>query len=206
MGFELVGVRPCLRTGDECAALDKKAADAAFRRCKREVIDPFLASQGFRKYKTNAYVRRSGIDVLEYIDLQKEHYGSKTFTLNLAVMPLYTSAYEPRDVVAFYVSHRLGELICRRDLWWDFADERACAASMENVCAALERYGLPWFRRMSDERYVRLLLMKRKLTGRLSVYDEEWLAVLGERRERGALVRQRMEELGLPRALWEREE
>lgn len=119
MGFELVGVRPCFRTGDECAVLDKKAADAAFRRYKRERLDPFLKAQGFHKYKTNAYVRRSGIDLLEYIDLQKEHYGSKTFTVNLAVMPLYTSAYEPRGVVAFYVSHRLGELICRKDLWWD---------------------------------------------------------------------------------------
>lgn len=199
----MVGMRPCFRMGDECAVLDKKAADAAFRRCKRERLDPFLKAQGFHKYKTNAYVRRSGIDLLEYIDLQKEHYGSKTFTVNLAVMPLYTSAYEPRGVVAFYVSHRLGELICRKDLWWDFADKRVCAASMENVCAALAQYGLSWFHKMADERYVRVLLMKRKLAGRLSVYDEEWLAVLGERRSRGALVQQRMEELGLPRALWE---
>ncbi len=37
------------------------------------------AENDFYRYKTNAYVRLNNIGLLEYIDLQKERYGSKTF-------------------------------------------------------------------------------------------------------------------------------
>lgn len=193
MRFQVIGSCPCIRTEEERRAIDKKAADAAFKRCKKERIDSFMTAQGFKKYKTNAYVRKNEIDLLEYVDFQKEQYGSKTFTVNLAVMPLYV----PREYIVFGFSRRLGELICRRDIWWDFADGSACAASMENVKNALERFALPWFQRRTSERYIRLLLLWKKRTSRLSVYDEEWLAALNSRCDRDAAIRENMEKLGL---------
>lgn len=201
MSFQIVGSRPHIRSTEEMALIDKKAADASFKKHKKELIDPFMTAQGFHKYKTNAYVRVNKIDLLEYIDFQKEHYGSKTFTVNLAVMPLYTTLYAPQDVVAFYVSDRLGELICGRDIWWDFAEDAICAESLTNARDALAQFAVPWFRKMANEHYVRLLLLKKKLTSKLSVYDEEWLHVIQDRGNRTELIREHMEKLGLPKAL-----
>lgn len=201
MSFQIIGSRPHIRSTEEMALVDKKAVDASFKKRKKESIDPFMAAQGFHKYRTNAYVRVNKIDLLEYVDFQKEHYGSKTFTVNLAVMPLYTTLYEPRDVVAFYVSDRLGKLICGRDIWWDFAEDAVCAASLANVRDALEQFAVPWFRKMANEHYVRLLLLKKKLTSSLSVYDEEWLHAIRNRAERTEIIREHMEQLGLPESL-----
>lgn len=136
-----------------------------------------------------------------YVDFQKESYGSKTFTVNLAVMPLYTTLYQPQNVVAFYVSHRLGELICRRDIWWDFADETICAKSLANVKDALAQFAMPWFCRMANERHVRLLLLQKKLTSKLSVYDEEWLNAINDRGNRAEIILEHMDKLGLPKSV-----
>lgn len=70
-------------------SIDKVEADKAFKLYKKEYIDTLLKSKGFIKYSTNAYVRRNQVDVLEFIELQKETHGSKTFTVNYAMTPLY---------------------------------------------------------------------------------------------------------------------
>lgn len=197
MVFKIVGNRPHIRLDEEMASVNKKVADIAFKKYQKEFIDPFMKAQGFGKYKTNAYVRKNEIDLLEYVGLQKEHYGSKTFTVNLSVMPLYV----PHDFITFAFSHRLGELICRRDIWWDFADEAACATSMENVRDALKQFAIPWFRRMANEHYIRLLLLKKKLSSKLSVYDEKWLNAIDSRNSYAAVIQENTDKLGLPKAL-----
>lgn len=149
MNFKIVGNRPHIRLDKELASIDKKAADTAFKVHKKEIIDPYMSAKGFLKYKSNAYVRKNKIDLLEYIDFQKEHYGSKTFTVNLAVMPLYI----PHEYIVFGFSKRLGELICNYDIWWDFADEIICEKSMGNVKDAIELFAVPWFHKMENEHY-----------------------------------------------------
>ena len=84
-----------------------------------------MAEKGFLKYKTKAYVRRSENDVLEYVDLQKDHYGSKTFTVKYALIPLYVK----HDFLTYDLGDRLGKLICQKDIWWDYADENTASTS-----------------------------------------------------------------------------
>ncbi|MDY3281297.1 DUF4304 domain-containing protein [Dysosmobacter sp.] len=197
MNFKLAGDRPHIRLEEELASVDKKAADAAFRKHKREIIDPYMSAQGFLKYKSNAYVRKNSIDLLEYMDFQKEHYGSKTFTVNLAVMPLYI----PHEFMVFGFSERLGKLICGRDIWWDFADETVCGKSMDNVRDAIGLFAVPWFRKMERERGIAMRLIRQKLTGGVSDYDQEWLSAIGSRSGRTAVIRENVKQLKLPESL-----
>lgn len=87
--FKLRGNRSFLRMDYEISSIDMNEADSAFKLYKKKFIDSLLKSKGFLKYKTNAYVRRNQVDVLEYIDLQKEKNGSRTFTVNYGLTALY---------------------------------------------------------------------------------------------------------------------
>ena len=69
--FKLKGNRSFLRTDYEISSIDKSEADRAFKLCKRQYLGPLLKAKGFLQYKTNAYVRRNQVDVLELIELQK---------------------------------------------------------------------------------------------------------------------------------------
>lgn len=68
--FSFVGNRFHIRSDEELSLIDKEEADNAFKKYKKEIIDPLLLDNGFCKWKTNAYVRLNKIGVLEYIDLQ----------------------------------------------------------------------------------------------------------------------------------------
>ena len=195
MHFKLVGNRPHIRLDEELALVDKQSADSAFKKYKREIIDPYMKVQGFLKYKSNAYVRKNKIDLLEYIEFQKEHYGSKTCTVNLAVMPLYI----PHEYIVFGFSKRLGELICHKDIWWDFADETICENSMDNIKDAIELFAMPWFHKMADEHYIVMQLIKQKLSSNVSDYDRQWLAAIGDRGKQTALMQENIDKLKLPK-------
>lgn len=197
MSFKVVGNRPHIRLDEELVSIDKKAADAAFKRYKKEIIDPCMNAQGFLKYKSTAYVRKNKIDLLEYIDLQKEHYGSKTFTVNLAVMPLYI----PHEYIVFGFSRRLGGLICHHDIWWDFAEDAICKKSMDNVKTAIELFAMPWFHELSDEDYVMMQLLKQRQLSKISPRNQEWLSVMGERSTRTAVIQENIGKLKLPKRL-----
>ncbi len=99
--------------------INKEEADLAFKRCKKEMIDKLLLGNGFCRYKTKAYVRLNSIGLLEYIDLQKERYGSKTFCVNFAVMPLYCE----NKYIVTSLGDRLGTYLSGNDIWWDYASE-----------------------------------------------------------------------------------
>lgn len=195
MNFKIVGNRSHIRSDEELALVDKKAADAAFKKHKKEIIDPYMCAQGFTPYKSNAYVRKNKIDLLEYIDFQKEHHGSKTFTVNLAVMPLYI----PHEYIVFGLSKRLGELICNHDIWWDFADETICEKSMGNINDAIKLFALPWFHKLTNERYVVMQLLKQKLSSKISNYNREWLNAIGNRSNQAAVIQENMDKLKLPK-------
>ena len=149
------------------------------------------------KYKSSAYVRKNKIDLLEYVDFQKERYGSKTFTVNLGVMPLYI----PHEFIVFGFSERLGELICHQDIWWDFAEEMICEKSMDNVKTAIELFAVPWFHKLENENYVVMQLLKEKLSSKMSVYNREWLNAIGKRSAQSAIIQENIDELKLPQSL-----
>ena len=156
--FKLKGNRSFLRTDYEISAIDKSEADRAFKSCKKQYLDPLLKAKGFLQYKTNAFVRRDQIDVLELIELQKERNGSRTFTVNYALTPLYLQyAFS-----TFCFSERIGILVCGEDVWWDYADESIARVIFENVAKAIEEYVLPWFDACSNDDSIKKLLLAKQ--------------------------------------------
>lgn len=197
--FKIKGNRPHIRLDEEMTGINPVAADEAFKQCKKRILDVQLASKGFLKYKTNAYVRKNRIDVLEYLDLQKERHGSRTFTVNYAIMPLYI----PHDYVITGFGERLGMLICNKDIWWDYADEDIAQISFQNVSEAIDRFVLPWFEKYSDETYLMDKLAKDQKESRrtgigIPYKNEEWLCTLKEGSNKNEIITESIERLKLP--------
>lgn len=147
--------------------------------------------QCFYRYKTNAYVRLNSIGLLEYIDFQKERYGSKTFCVNFAVMPLYCE----RKYVDTSFGSRLGTYISGKDVWWDYASEEIAKVSFSNVVSAIDTYVLPWFDEVFNESGYRDKLLKihnKQLA-------EEWINAIVDIKDKETLIKRSIEELGLPK-------
>lgn len=189
--FALEGVRDYLRFDDELATIDKKAADAAFVACYQEIAVPFMKSRGFVRWPQWGFARLNSLDVLEYVRLQKERSGSKTFTVNVGVMPLYVSQHNRS--IEFRM--RLGELVRGRDAWWDYADETIARVSFSNVTRAIERYAFPWFETYRDEAAIKAQLT-RKVAG-----NAEWLRVIDNHRDALQIMQDNVAELRLPKSL-----
>lgn len=188
--FGFVGNRQHIRTVGEMLTVNKEEADLAFKRYKKEIIDDLLLGNGFYKYKSNAYVRLNNIGLLEYIDLQKERYGSKTFCVNFAVMPLYCES----KCIINSLGHRLGTYISGKDVWWDYASDIIAEVSFCNVSTAIEEYILPWFEEVATEDGYRSKLV--------SLYNkklaEEWLNAMENVTEKERFIQQSIAELRLP--------
>lgn len=187
--FQIKGDRNHLRSEEELAAIDKNVADEAFKKYKK-ILDEYLMANGFAKYKTNAYVRRNQADLLEQIDLQKERYGSKTFTVNYSIMPLY-APYE--HIYNTNLGDRLGTFVCGKDVWWDYADDQAAEISFQNVIDAIGRFVLPWFEKYENEDFLKEELSKRKKV--------RWLDLLEHCTDREVVIAENIEKLKLPKKI-----
>ena len=198
-GFKLQGnVSGAVRSDDEMSSINKEIAEKAFKTHKKE-LDTFMKENGFLKHKTNSYIRKNKIDVLEYFDLQKEHYGSKTMTANYALIPLYV----PHEFLSFDLGNRLGMLICGRDVWWDYSDDNAASVSFGNIIRAAEEFLLPWFEERTSVDLLRQELIKEKnkrenYGGRLSSIQQMWLELLEKDTDRRDIILKNMEVMKLP--------
>ena len=179
--FKLQGcVAGAIRSDDDMKLIDRDLAEKAFKTQKKE-LDAFFKEKGFLKYKSNSYIRLNDINVLEYFDLQKEHYGSKTLTANYALIPLYI----PHDFLSFDLGNRLGKLICDKDVWWDYSNETVAAVSFRNIIQAIEKYLLPWFKGKTSVDALKQELVNEKIKrtqygGKLSVIQQMWLDSLNK--------------------------
>ena len=191
--FRFVGNRRTFRSPEEIQKINMDESDSAFTRYKKEIIDALLLSYGFHKYKTRAYVRLNRIGLLEYIDLQKERYGSKTFCVNIAVKPLYCES----KILDFSLRERLGTLISGKDVWWDYASERVAEASFRNVAAAIEQYVLPWFTDISNEDGYRAKLKSLHSDKRA----KEFLNAMDTTEDKEHRIQESILELGLPKKM-----
>ena len=179
--FKLKGnVSTAIRSDEDLKCIDKSQAEIVFKTQKKR-LDDFLQTYGFVKYKGRAYVRWNKIDVLEYIDVQKESYGSKTFTVNYSLIPLYV----PHDFLSFDLGDRLGVLLAGKDVWWDYSEEKIADISFSNVIDAISGYLLPWFEKNSHRDVLQKSLLKEKEKreshgGRLSDTQQLWVSELME--------------------------
>lgn len=200
--FELQGIASgAIRSDEEMKTIDKELADNVFKLQKKK-MDFFMQQKGFVKYKSNSYVRRNKLNVLEYINLQKEHYGSKTFTVNCALISLYV----PHSFLSFDLGDRLGVIICNKDIWWDYSNEQIAETSFQNVMDAIEMYLLPWFEeRENKESLKRELLSEKKKRegygGRLSDDQQKWLDVVDSEDDFTEIVSSNIEIFKLPKKL-----
>ena len=195
--FEIRGNRSFLRTEDEMQSIDKDEADRAFKLYKKQYLDTLLKSKGFLKYKTNAYVRRNQVDVLEYVDLQKEKNGSRTFTVSYGL----TALYIPRKFINWDKYERIGILICNKDIWWDFANDAIAKVSFENVARAIEEFVIPWFdARSNDDSIKKMLLDDREEYG-WSIYKQAWHEAVDHRCNLTETIEENIKLFRLPKSL-----
>ena len=201
--FKLRGnVSVAIRSEDEMASVDKEAADDSFKDRKKK-LDLFLQQKGFVKYKTNSYVRRNTLNVLEYINLQKEQYGSKTFTVNYALIPLYV----PHRILSYDLGDRLGKLICDRDVWWDYSNSEIAEVSFQNVMDAIDDFLLPWFEERKSKESLKKELLKEELKrkkygGRLSDIQQAWLNVIDSEDDYSDIISNNIATFKLPKKLY----
>ena len=195
--FELKGNRSFLRSDDEMQSIDKEEADNAFKLYKKQYLDTLLKSKGFLKYKTNAYVRRNQVDVLEYIDLQKEKNGSRTFTVNYGLTALYT----PHQFLNWDINERIGILICNKDIWWDFVNDDIAKASFENVAKAIEEFVIPWFDARSDDGSIKKMLLDDREDYGWSLYKQAWLEAIDHRYDFSETIEENIKLFRLPKSL-----
>lgn len=195
--FTLQGNRSHIRLEQELSVINKREADSAFERYSKEILGTYLEQRGFLKWKTNAYVRRNQIDLLEYIDIQKERHGSKTFTVNVAIMPLYV----PVKWMNTGFGDRLGEYIAGKDIWWDFADEKIAKISFLNVTDAVEKFVMPWFQKYNVESNYRKQLKKDSKKSFCGYDSKLWLEALDECNNRENVVLENIKALKLSKKL-----
>ena len=195
--FELRGNRSFLRMDYERQSIDKDEADHAFKLYKKQYLDTLLKSRGFLKYKTNAYVRRNQIDVLEYIDLQKEKNGSRTFTINYGL----TALYIPHGFINWDINERIGILICNKDIWWDFSNDTIAKVSFENVAKAIEEFVIPWFDAHSNDDSIKKMLLDEREKYGWSIYKQTWLEAIDHRSDLSETIEENIKLFGLPKSL-----
>lgn len=147
--FKLYGTGEAFREDKEMKLIDAEAAESALKLCMKEIMTPAMKSLGFAKWKPTSYVRLNKMGLIEYIDVQKEHYGAKTFTVNVALMPLYT----PHSNMCIGYGQRVGQYVIGKEFWWDYKDEETARKSFENVVEAIERFVLPWFEKNCEGEY-----------------------------------------------------
>lgn len=196
--FKLTGNRSFLRTDYEISSIDKNEADGAFKLYKKQYIDTLLKSKGFLKYKTNAYVRRNQVDVLEYIDLQKESNGSRTFTVNYGL----TALYIPHQFFNWDIKERIGMLICQKDIWWDFSNDDIAKVSFENVAKAIEEFVIPWFDAHSNDDSLKNMLLDELEEYGWKTSIQAWLEMIDHRSNLSETIEENIKIFGLPKSLY----
>ena len=196
--FNLKGNRSCLRTDDDINSINKEEADSSFEIYKKKYIDTLLKSNGFFKYKTNGYVRCNNLDVLEYIGLQKERYGSRTFTVNYALTPLYIHY----DFPQFISDERIGMLISQADVWWDYVNAEIANVSFANVAKAIETFVIPWFEvHSTDDSIKQMLFQKQSKKGHLSLYEQTWLERIDNHNDCCTTIQENAQLFALPKKM-----
>jgi hypothetical protein len=115
--------------------------DTRYNKQMREYILNPLKDHGFKKYKSVNIARITKDSLFQVINFQKEAYGSKTFTANVTIRPLFI----PHKYLTLSPGERLGYFTYGYDKWWSFIDETISNESFNEVKAILFDHVLPMF-------------------------------------------------------------
>ncbi len=130
------------RSEEDMEKIDVHEADSAYKEMSQTILAEELKKVGFIKYKSTSFVRVSSINNLEIINLQKESHGSRTFTVNIAIMPLYVYS----EYLIFTFGSRLSYFIeSKIDCWWDFQNRDIAEKSFSEVTGFIMEKVIPWF-------------------------------------------------------------
>lgn len=188
--FVLHGNRDYSRTDEQMRFIDKTASDMAFKKYSKDILGEFLKQNGFVKWKASWFVRYNPICLLECIYIQKERYGSKTFTVNYFLVPLYVS----NEYMTTCLRGRLGDFINGKDIWWDYADDKIARTSFQNVTDAIQRFLLPFFQEISHENNLKNELIDMEIF-------PEWLYAINYRLDKSDVIEHNIQSLKLPKSI-----
>ena len=93
-------------------------------------------------------------------------------------------------------------LICKKDIWWDFANDAIAKVSFENVAKAIEEFVIPWFdARSNDDSIKKMLLDESEDDGWNRSSKQTWLDVIDHRFNLSETIEENIELFGLPKSL-----
>ena len=93
-------------------------------------------------------------------------------------------------------------LICKKDRWWDFANDTIAQVSFENVAKAIEEFVIPWFdARSNDDSIKNMLLDESEDDGWNRSSKQTWLDVIDHRCNLSETIEENIELFGLPKCL-----
>ena len=191
--------RGCKSSYKSSKPVDKEAANDAFKKCKKEILDVFLTENGFCKWKSAAYVRLDATGLLQMVELQKSRFDSIAFCVNFSVQPLYV----PHTRYLRGIDGRLGSYIQGwGDPWWVYEDYETAKISFENIRDGIKIYLLPWFDEFCAEETFKKMLMEDKDKKGPGYRNEEWrMAQELSEEEKKAAILENIEEWKLPKKL-----
>lgn len=101
-----------------------------------------FAKNGFKRFKTNDYIRITEDDIVQWINIQKHSWDTE-FTYNIIIFPLFIST----DFMYFaFGGVRISQLIpCKIDYWRKYPDEEHIESALADSLKVIEQKVFPYF-------------------------------------------------------------
>lgn len=178
--------------------LDKAAANEAFKKCKKEILDVFFVENGFSKWKNTAYVRLRASGLAEIVDLQKHRFNNDAFFVNYGVCPLYVPNLRLFGTEAgVSIGGRLGEQLESGGGEWVYRDYETAKISFENIRDMVKLFLLPALDEFCVEENYLEQLMADKNKKWPGYRNDKWVKAL-EVEDRKAVILENIKNLKLP--------
>lgn len=121
-------------------------SNSLFRKSMTKWVANPLKEYGFKRYKTTNIARISKDSIIQILNFQKEAFGGKTFTVNVAVRPLFV----PSEDLSLEPGNRIGYFKYSYDKWWDFNEEVTSNNSFEEINEIIFSAVISWFDKVND--------------------------------------------------------
>lgn len=105
-----------------------------------------FGEKGFKRFKTNNYIRITTDDIVHEIDIQKHRWDTR-FTFNINVFPLFL---ESDTMYYAFGGIRSGMFKTGNDFWWQYSTEIEMKHSLSDALELFQNTILPWFDRLNN--------------------------------------------------------